>query len=165
MAILSYERAFLLIPRDQDLKINYEIANNKIKQKSSSLFVRKNVTLNKMYYQILAMFLFFIFCFSFSFFKSKIQFIFSIFTLMIFIVLVMNVFVFLKKKKVENEVAIVISENSNLYESPLSDGKIILPLFEGNKVLVKKRISQWSKVSKDLKTGWVKRTDIKEIVY
>jgi len=164
-AILNYERARLFIPRDSDLKANYQYAlslvQENVVQLKKPLIVRlwKNLredfTTSEM-----TLFLFFLY-FALGIIwilgmvlKISQRILISV-SGVILILFFSGIFLLAQKVSIESKVAIILKETPAKFE-PNEEATTHYTLYPGAKVFVIKKDATWLKVSRqDDKLGWV----------
>jgi tetratricopeptide (TPR) repeat protein len=170
-AILNYEKAMRLIPRDSDLKSNYEYAQSQIK----GGVVEPKLPWYRVAYE--AIFSFFTInglAFSLALLFTGILLIIlltidvpairkyrvGILAVLIIIFVLFSLALFKKASKVGKE-AIIIVKNTDAKFEPFDSATIHFTLYEGTKVTVISSKHSWCKIERsDKKTGWVKKTDL-----
>lgn len=170
-AVLNYERALRLMPRDSDLVSNYRLAKSLVKQKNPSekrMIVLKWLDRGMEYITlrqaiIMATFLYFILVIYiivtrvFKKYKS-----FSIPIIILILLLFITVLVPLAKKLEDFETGgVVVAKITDARFEPEKDAMVHFPLYEGMKVYITRRKGDWYKVSRpDGKLGWVDRSEV-----
>lgn len=176
-AILWYERARILDPANEDIKVNLEIANSQIKNKVDALPV---VFYMQWYYKMINRFnsdswawigfiLFIIFlgsiiAYLFSGFVNikKISFIVAIFSLLLF-TLSLHFSIQQKNNQLYNNYAIVF-DYSLVKSSPNHESSNLFQIHEGLKVEVIEELNEWSNIRlADGKQGWLPSENIERI--
>ena len=177
-AILNYERALLLNPRDKDARFNLEIAKLQTVDKiepvnkfflSEWLESLQNIFGTDAWSKIgIASFLLLIgslvlFFFSRKIMLKKIGFYTGIAWLVFTIAA--NIFAYGQKKKlVERNYAIVFAPTVTIKSSPDNSGNDLFLLHEGTKVLIKSQLGEWSEIQiADGHVGWIKNDNIEVI--
>ena len=175
-AIVNYERALRIAPRDRDIRMNLDLAGNmtvdKIKTREESFLLKliflpyEKMNLNELtaivsvfYLSIVALLIFSIF------FAEKRRIIF--YTTGVFAVFFMVFFVFLAAKiNAENFVthAVVISEKTDVRSGPKEDYLLQFTLHEGTKFKIIEERQGWYEIdlSKDLR-GWLPKDSVEII--
>lgn len=178
-AILNYERALLLQPGNENVRINLELANAKTIDKIVAIpdvfFVSWIENMSKMMSSdswakiSVVFFIFLLILLGFYFFiKSsrfqKIGFIGAI--LCFFVVLVANIFAFqLRKRLLSHNEAIVLLPSVIVRSTPSDSGTSLFILHEGTKVNIKDNLMhEWKEiVLEDGKVGWIPSSAIEII--
>ncbi len=174
MAILNYERARRLMPRDNDLLFNYRYARSLMKQQDPSyprsllegfvidLFeyvnLNENIIIGCFLYYAMIIFI----ILSLFFRRSRV---FSVFLGFVFAFAFMIQFAPLAYKIRELEQgAIVVADITDARFEPLRDADVHFPLYDGMKVDILRTEGNWRKVKRlDGKIGWVKNEAVKLI--
>ncbi len=173
-AILNYERARRLMPRDGDLISNYKYALSLIKEPELSGSEAWFVKLTNLFYKNFTVDEITVFC----------TFIF----LIIVFVMILNLFVKIKRWRfvsvisilvitfgtsiisitqrvlIYEKEAIVISTETEARFEPREDATVHFTVFEGMKVYVIQTKGEWCKVVRpDKKAGWIAKSDLEKI--
>lgn len=171
-AILYYERAKRLIPRDGDLNSNYKFAFSKIAFNVPvepswpvSVLDRFDMfTINE-----LAIILSFIFTAAFIFltaglFMNKIKrYTYIVLPVLIIIFLTFSFSLYKRISALDRE-AVITTENSEAKYEPLDNATTHFSLYEGMKVYVLELKTEWSKIRRpDGKIGWIRNRDMEKI--
>lgn len=172
-AILHYERAGRLIPRDSDLKANYEYAlvltkgRNGVPGKS---FWRKAIdrfiefyTLDEMILLLLGFSVLaggsHLLSLYFSWPKRRLAGC-LIFSALLFLIYLSGVII---KWQGEENLAIAVTATDSKFE-PREGAAIHFKIRRGGKVKILKKMGEWVKIKRpDGKTGWVKKEDLERI--
>jgi len=170
-AILNYERANVLIPRDNDLIFNLDYARGRMKQQdilyqtnllnSFLIMSARNISLNENIFLILFSFsLFFIFVIL-GLYVKKIRLLLNLLAVCFLSIAGLIVVPAYYKHYTNNYAAIIVDELTDARYEPLEDSSAHFPLYEGNKVFVLRRASDWLKVKRpDGKIGWIKNNTV-----
>ena len=172
-AILNYERALRMAPRDSDIQLNLRLtramAIDKINTQErgfildAALFLYDRMNINELTVTCSILYFFIIMLLVFSIFfvakRRKIFYTASVFGIILFIF-----FAFLLAKvHSENFVksGIVITENIDVRSGPKEDYLLQFTLHEGTKVSIIKETQGWYEIelSRDLK-GWIPKTSV-----
>jgi len=171
-AILYYERAKRLMPRDGDLKANYKFAFSKIafnvpEEPSWPVSVLDRFdmfTINE-----LAIILSFIFTAAFIFltaglFMNKIKrYTYIVLPVLIIIFLTFSFSLYKRISALDREV-VITTENSEAKYEPVDNATTHFSLYEGMKVYVLELKKEWSKIRRpDGKIGWIRTRDMEKI--
>ncbi len=170
-AILNYEKAMRLIPRDSDLKSNYEYARSLIKggiieakaqwyriafDRIFSLF-----TIDELAFSLAALFtgiLLFILATMYIFSIKKYRLGTLAVLIIIFVLFFMAIF---DKVSVVGKEAIIITKKTDAKFEPFDSATPHFTLYEGTKVAVVSSKNSWFRIERpDKKTGWVKASDL-----
>ena len=152
-AILNYERARRLIPRDSDLNTNYDYARQMVKYSAgtSKIFF----TINELC--LIAALLFLLALLAGLWRRYYLS-------ALLIIFLSLAVFFLIKQAEAVDKEAVVISASSPAYFEPRKDATVHYNLYEGAAVYLVSRDGDWYKVrSADGKSGWVVRQDMEII--
>lgn len=178
-AILNYERALLLTPGNEDVRVNLEIARNKTIDKIHTIpeifFVSwtksliSSMSMNAWAYWGIAFFILllvslYFFIFSRQVTIKKIGFLGSL--VCILLVVCTNMFASQQKKTLtDRNTAIVISPSVTIRSTPNENGTSLFVLHEGSKVVIKDNsMTGWKEITvEDGKVGWISSTDIEVI--
>jgi tetratricopeptide (TPR) repeat protein len=164
-AILYYEKAGRLIPRDGDLKANYQFAQSNIKYnvfEQSSWLKRASDTFNMFTINEIAIILsiltgsFFLFL-TVSIFIDKVK-RYSYIAIVVLIIFVIPFALSLYSKiaALDGEV-IIVAESVQAKFEPLDNATTHFTLYEGMKLYILELKKDWIKIKRhDGKTGWVK---------
>lgn len=169
MAILNYERAKRLIPRDADLRTNYDYALSKME--GGDLPVGGNMVTRKLIYiySFLTIDGVLILCSSIylacvllillSVVFQSIRKISVIIIISLVCFSLPSVFVLYNKYEGMNHDAIVLDKICDAKFEPFDEATTYFQLNEGNKVRIEKDKDNWTKVRRqDGKSGWIKDT-------
>jgi tetratricopeptide (TPR) repeat protein len=172
-AILNYERAKRLIPRDSDLKSNYKFARLRIEydvsgpsapwyERAFSIF--NMLTINEMTVLLSAVFvLAVLFLIARLFIAVAGRYSIS-FAAVLIIVVALIAFLLCSRVSLLDKEAIVISGSSEALFEPLDNATAHFTLYEGMKVHMLQSKKDWNKVKRaDGKVGWVRARDIEKI--
>ncbi len=172
-AILNYERAKRLIPRDSDLKSNYNFALSRIKynapETSASLLKRVTGIFNILSINEMTLLLSAVFVSAVFFFIARLYIQvtrrFSVFFMsVLIIVFILISFSLFNRISMLDKEAIVISESTEAGFEPFENATAHFTLYEGMKVYIVESKKGWRKVERfDGKSGWVRNQDIGKI--
>ena len=177
-AILNYERALLLSPGDDDIKVNLELARANIVDKIDVVdrsFIsiwfeglRNITTSNSWAILAIATFVLFllgvlVYIFGNNVVLKKIGFFGGL--LLLLVSIYANVASYKQKQKIlERNTAIVISPSVTIKSSPSDSGTELFILHEGTKVEITDKMGEWKEVKiEDGNRGWIKNDDIEII--
>jgi len=170
-AILNYEKAMRLIPRDSDLKSNYEYTQSLIKggvveataqwyrivfDKIFSLF-----TIDGLAFSLALLFTGILLTILLTMYVPAIR-KYRVGTLAVLIIIFVLFFmaIFEKVSAVGKE-AIIIAKNTDAKFEPFDSATTHFTLYEGSKVAIVSSKDPWYKIERyDGKTGWVKKLDL-----
>lgn len=171
-AILNYEKAMRLIPRDSDLKSNYEYAKSLIKggiiepklqwyrivfDRIFSLFTIDGLafSLAVLFTGILLIILLIMYVPSIRKYRVGVL---SV-LIIIFVIFFMAIF---EKASLVGKEGIIIVKNTDAKFEPFDSATTHFSLYEGIKVRMVSSKDSWYKIERsDKKTGWVKTSDLK----
>lgn len=170
LAILNYEKAKKLNPKDEDAEFNLRLANLKVVDKIETLpqlflvkwwngFVGMNSSEQWGFYLVISLWAGFlfgaIFIFTNNFSLKRISFFSMIFVLIITILF--SFFSFSQNKNEQREFAIVFSPNAYIKSAPDEQATDLFILHEGVKVQITDEVGEWKKIKlSDGKIGWMK---------
>jgi tetratricopeptide (TPR) repeat protein len=178
-AIVNYERALLLQPENEDIRINLEIARSKTVDKIDVIpdifFIswikdwRNSQSVDTWGKCGITFFVLFVVALYFFVFSKKAAFkrcglIGGFFFL--FVVIVTNLFALQQKKIFLNhETAIVVNSSVTVRNTPSDSGTSLFVLHEGSKVRISDdSMKEWKKIRlEDGKVGWARTSDIEII--
>ena len=172
-AVLNYERAMRLIPRDSDLRANYKFALSEIKYNVSDkrdtfykkmIFLFDELTLNETTAALSTIFVLVILFFAIRLYsiavRKKFVYIFSV----LFICFLVLSVAFYEKFSLIDREAVVTVENSDAGFEPVDNATTHFTLQEGMKIYILQSKKEWTKVRRsDGNIGWVKARDIERI--
>lgn len=177
-AILNYERAKELLPRDEDVQFNLQLANLQVVDKIEAvprLFVYRWAdsmlalfSLSTMGWIVYAFFMltltaFALFLFSRTYTQKRL----SMFAGLVFsaaLILTMIGFGVQSYKESNTEFAIVMSDVANIKAAPDSKGNDLFVLHKGLRVQVLDGVNHWRKIRlADGKVGWIPEEDCESI--
>jgi tetratricopeptide (TPR) repeat protein len=178
-AIVNYERALLLQPENEDIRVNLEIARSKTVDKIDIIpdifFVswikdwRNSQSVDTWGKCGITFFVLFVIAIYFFVFSKKALFkrsgLISGFFFLI-VVIIANVFALQQKKIFLNhDIAIVVSPGVTVRNTPSDSGTSLFVLHEGSKVLISDdSMKEWKKIRlEDGKVGWAPASDIEVI--
>ena len=164
-AVLNYERAKRLIPRDGDLKSNYKFALSRIKSSlpetygswsKRALAVFNAMTLNEITLILSAVFLaavfFLIYCLYIPVSGRYFRMIVSGF-LIVFVIVAFSLF---KRISVLEREAVIVSGSPEALFEPFENATKHFTLYKGMKVYVLQSKKEWLKIRRsDGKVGWI----------
>ena len=165
-AVLNYERARRIMPRDADLRTNYNFALSQVKQNFSAMakpyFLRaihiysNALTINEMAIIFLILFISLIIVFIISLYiKSFKRYIFFIAPVIIILITINIISLFLQARLLGKK-AVIIAESVESRFEPLGSATPHFRLFEGTAVLIIEKRGSWYKVERpDNRIGWV----------
>lgn len=171
-AILNYEKARRLIPRDGDLKSNYQFALSKIKYnvtEESSWFQRANnkfnmFTINELTIILSCIFMSIFLIMILSIFIKKAGRYFLIFLALLLIIFIPFTFTLYNKIEALDKEAIVIAENVEAKFEPMGSATTHFTLYEGMKIYLLDLNKEWIKIRRhDGKVGWINDKDMEKI--
>lgn len=172
-AILNYERARRLIPRDSDLKSNYGFARSQMEynasEKSAPWFKRvfhifDMLSINEMTVLLSALFTAVVIFLIIRLFLPAARKFSVIFLLvsMIFVLLI-SVSLFYRITLLDKE-AVVITESLEAGFEPIDNSTVHFTLYEGMKIQIVQSKKEWVKIKRpDGKVGWVMGRDVEKI--
>ncbi|KPJ99437.1 MAG: hypothetical protein AMK71_09760 [Nitrospira bacterium SG8_35_4] len=171
-AILNYERAQRLIPRDSDLKSNYTFALSRlqydISEKTSWMKKVINVfhflSLNEMTILLSSVFVLLVLFFILRlFFHGVRKYTFPI-TACLMLAIVLLAIPLVERVTLLDTEAVVISENAEVRFEPLDNATTHFTLYEGMKITVLQSRQEWARIRRsDGKVGWIKSGEIEKI--
>ena len=177
-AILNYERAKKLNPRDEDIKHNLTIANAYVVDKIDIIpeFFLKNWITNIVNMTssdnwaiisissfILFLLLFLIYLFSGRIGIKKLSFWLGI---LIFFISILSFYSSLRRKQLLTlrNSAIIITPTVTAKSSPAETGVDLFVIHEGARIKIVDSIDVWNEIKlSDGKRGWIRKTDLTEI--
>ncbi len=171
-AILNYERARRLIPRDSDLKTNYQFAASKIAYNTSEgpswlqrSYDRFNMfTLNEVTIILSCIFISILLFLTGSIFVIRMRRYSYIVLGLSFIVFMIFSFSLYGKVSVQDSEAVIISENAEAKYEPMVTATTHFSLYEGMKVYVLEFKKEWVKIRRpDGKIGWIMTREMEKI--
>ena len=171
-AILNYERAKRLIPRDSDLKSNYKFAASQIpydiSEKSSWIKKVINVflflSLNEMTVLLSSAFALLVLFFILRLFiRGLKKFTFPVAACLMLTIILLSIPLVERINLLDSQ-AVVISENPEVRFEPRDNATTHFTLYEGMKITVLQSKQEWTKIRRDDgKVGWVRSGEIEEI--
>lgn len=173
-AILYYERAKRLIPRDSDLKKNYEFAFSEIgsqdpvsSQKTLSSWMDKiygGFNINELTLILSVVYLLILLMIVLGILRKRVTFFASVFTL-VFIFYAIFGAIYLKNRLSDiGKEIIVIDKISDIKYGPFDDANTYFQVYEGDKLKIILTQDKWIKVKRsDNKSGWMKNDGIEVI--
>ncbi len=172
LAILHYERAKRLIPRDGDLKSNYRFARSKVRYKvPATLSWYKRVlnrfdmiTLNENAILLSCIFISMLLLLSLRMFMIKLDTYFRVISVLLMVVFFLLAFSLYNKIETLNREAVILAEKTDARFEPLESATTHFTLYEGMKVYISDGKKGWIKTMRsDGKTGWVREQDVGKI--
>lgn len=172
-AILNYERALRLIPRDRDIRLNLGLARSMAVDKidvsekgfilNVILFLYRRMNIDELTMLVLTMYLVVILVLIFSiFFVAKRKIIFYNIGILIAPLILFSIFL-ISKIHSENfvEKAVILAEKINVRSGPKEDYLLQFSLHEGTIVRVVKERQSWYEIdlSRDLR-GWLPKDSV-----
>ncbi len=177
-AILNYERAAQLLPRDEDVQFNLQLANLQVVDKIEAvprLFIYRWIdsmlglfslsTMGWIAYSffVLTLAAFAVFLFARTYTQKRI----SMFAGLLFsaaLILTMIGFGVQSYTEANTEFAIVMSDVANIKAAPDSKGNDLFVLHKGLRVQVLDSVNRWRKIRlADGKIGWIPEEDCESI--
>jgi len=170
-AILNYERAKRLMPRDADCDANYKFVMSKIRgpvlpQRGMWEWrplrqYYSSFTANGLLWISSGLYILVIVILLFAIYHPYAGRRFVITALLIFICLICNLFITWHKISMTGAEAIVIVPNVESHYGPSDSATVFFKLHEGMKVTVLKKKDDWYKIRRaDGKIGWVHKEDL-----
>jgi tetratricopeptide (TPR) repeat protein len=171
-AILNYERARRLIPRDSDLKSNYKFALSRlqydISEKSSWMKRVINVfhflSLNEITILLSSAFVLLMLFFILRLFiRGLRKYTFLIAVCVILAIILLSI-PLVERITLLNTEAVVIAENPEVRFEPLDSATTHFTLYEGMKITMLETKQEWARIRRaDGKVGWIKNGEIEKI--
>lgn len=177
-AILNYERARKIIPNDDDVNFNLQLANVQLIDKVESipeLFIYRwfdslltIFSLEKMVWMIYGLFLaalgsFTIFLFARTYERKRYS-LMSGMILSFFLAIGIANFLIESYRESNSEFAIVMTDVANIKSAPDSKGNDLFVIHRGIKVQVLDSVNKWSKIRlADGKVGWIPEKEVESI--
>jgi len=177
-AILNYERAKKIIPNDDDVEFNLQLARVQLVDKVESipeLFIYRWIdsilsafSLHTMVWMIYFLFLAVLGLFSVFLFtrtvESKRYSLMSAMFLTFFLVIGIANFLIQSYRQSNSEFAIVMTDVANIKSAPDSNGNDLFVIHRGIKVQVLDSVNKWSKIRLvDGKVGWIPEKEVETI--
>ena len=177
-AILNYERAKQLLPRDEDVQFNLQLANLQVVDKIDAvprLFVYRWIdsmlalfSLSTMGWIVYSFFILTLAAFAFFLYaRTYTQKRLSMFGGLVFsaaLILTMIGYGVQSYKESNTEFAIVMSDVANIKAAPDSKGNDLFVLHKGLRVQVLDSVNHWRKIRlADGKVGWIPEDDCESI--
>ena len=177
-AILNYERARQLLPRDEDVQFNLQLANLQVVDKIDAvprLFVYRWAdsmlalfSLSTMGWIVYSFFILTLAAFAFFLYaRTYTQKKLSMFAGLVFstaLILTMIGYGVQSYKETNTEFAIVMSDVANIKAAPDSKGNDLFVLHKGLRVQVLDSVNHWRKIRlADGKVGWIPEEDCESI--
>ena len=174
-AILNYERAKRLMPKDSDLRSNYEYALSKAEKDHSAVqyknvFIRINnkifegFTLDGMTLFLSSLWLLIVICLGVSMFMSDMRtYMFILIGISIMLMLT-GAIEFKERRDALNSESIIVDKAAEARFAPFDTGTVYFKLLEGDKVYIIDSKDDWCRVKRpDGKLGWVKSSSLELI--
>ncbi len=165
-AVLNYERAKRLIPRDSDLKSNYRFALSRTKsnvsETSSPLFkkaaaVFDTLTINEITVMLSSVFVVIILFFIVRLYvniSARNSLLFVSLSVVVFVIVAFSLF---GRTSILDREAVVVSESTEVRFEPFENATTHFTLYEGMKIEIVQYRKEWMKVRRpDGKIGWIK---------
>ena len=173
MAILYYEKARRLIPRDSDLKSNYNFARSEVKydivDDSIPWFKRIFHVFNMLSINEMTVFLSALYALTMLFLISRLfipaarKYSLVVMSGLLIFVMLISVSLYQRITLFEKE-AVVIAESAEAGFEPVDNATIHFTLYEGMKINILQSKKEWVKIRRpDGKIGWVKKSKIEMI--
>jgi tetratricopeptide (TPR) repeat protein len=172
-AILNYERARRLAPRDSDLKSNYRFAQSLLKlnlseisapwyKKASDILVF--LTVNELTVFVSVIYTCIIFLMIIKLFAPVGRKTYAVLFSFLIIIFAFTVFSLFSRVSVIEREAIVISDRPEVKFEPFESATTHFILQEGRKIYLIQTKKDWVKIKRpDGKTGWIRSMDIEKI--
>jgi tetratricopeptide (TPR) repeat protein len=171
-AILNYERSRRFIPRDSDLKTNYQFAVSKIAYNTSEapswpqrFYDRFNIfTLNEITIIFSCIFISVLLFLTVSIFVLRLRRYSYMVLGVAFIVFMTFAFSLYGKVSALDSEAVIISQNAEAKYEPADTATTHFSLYEGMKIYVLELKREWVKVRRpDGKIGWIRTRDMEKM--
>ncbi len=172
-AVLHYERAKRLIPRDSDLKSNYELALAQVRYNLSespqqwfekilpALYILTINEITVLLSVILTLVALFLTVRLFVTFSRNISLIILILSIVVLIFLACSLF---NRISLLEREAIVITKSSEVRFEPVKNATVHFTLYEGMKVYLFQSKKDWNKIKRaDGKVGWIRSKEMENI--
>ncbi len=172
-AVLNYERAKKLIPRDKDLESNYEYAKSLISNgiaKPKRLFLRKLVdefyaqfTLNETTVLLALIYALILLILTVRIFlkADKLRKCSLIAIVILVVFFTASSFALYKKISILGKEAIVVVKDAEAKFEPFDRATTHFTIYEGTKIYILAVKDDWSKIKRsDKKVGWIKKTSL-----
>lgn len=173
MAVLNYERAKRLIPRDSDLKSNYRFALSRTKSNLSETsrpwFKKAAAVFDTLTVNEITVMLSSIFVVTILFFIVRLYVRISGKNSLLFVslsVVVFGIVVFLLFSRISivDREAVVVSESTEVRFEPFENATTHFTLYEGVKIEIIQSRKEWMKIRRpDGKIGWIKNQAAEKI--
>ncbi|MFC1620859.1 tetratricopeptide repeat protein [Candidatus Omnitrophota bacterium] len=175
-AIVNYERALRLAPRDKDILLNLKLARSMTVDKIETpergfllnfiLFPYDRLTVNELtiFVSVFYLLIILLLIFSIFFIEKRIAIFYNV-GIITFLLIIFSIFL---SSKIRNEnfvkEAVVVSEKVNVRSGPKDDYLLQFTLHEGTKVRVVEERQLWYEIdlSKDLR-GWLPKDSVERI--
>lgn len=171
-AVLNYERAKRLIPRDSDLKSNYKYALSQINVTGSkpgswsdkAFGIFKLLTLNELTLLLSAIFVIIILFLIARLFIPMRKKTFSLSVSCLIIIFAFTAVSLINRVKMINSEAVIVSDSPEAKFEPIEGATTHFTLHEGMKIHVIQSKKEWVKIKRaDGKTGWIQKRTIENI--
>jgi len=174
MAILNYERAKRLAPRDADCLANYKFARAKI---TGPVFDQRgiwgwrllrryyeNFTVNGLLLITSGLYILAVIMLLIAIFRGERAHLLVITASLLFLCMILNIFIVWHKVDVSRSEAVITVPQTETHFGPSDTATVFFKLREGMKVNVLKEKDDWCKVRRaDGKTGWLHKEDLERI--
>lgn len=165
-AILNYERAKRLLPRDMDVNANYRFASSKVNQPAGEKTgfwewrpLRRyytNFSVKGLIWISSSLYVFLLAAILLAFYRHEISRKLWITASVLFVCLILNLFVVWHVARNQRTEAIVMVPNADAHYGPSDSATVFFKLYEGTKVNILKEKDGWSRVRRlDGRNGWV----------
>ncbi len=170
-AILNYEKAMRLIPRDSDLKSNYEYAKSLIKSSISKPKTRwyriafervfSLFTIDGLAFSLAVIFTIILLIILLTMYIPSIRkYRIGVMAVLVIIFILFSIALYEKVSIIGKE-AIIITQKTDAKFEPFDTATTYFTLYEGMKVYVVSLKDSWCKIERsDKKAGWVKTSDL-----
>jgi len=171
-AILNYERAKRLVPRDSDLKSNYAFAISRLQYDISekSSWMKRVIdlfhflSLNEMTILLSSAFVLIVIFFILRLFIRGLRKHTFAVTSCLTVSIILLCIPLVERITLLDKEAVAISENPAVRFEPLDYATTHFTLYEGMKITVLQAKKEWAKIRRaDGKVGWIKSADIEKI--
>jgi len=167
-AILNYERARRLMPRDSDLRSNYEYARSSVKRDIIHRLpfyerivynITENLTIDGVTVSLSVVYIFIILTIIAAIYLKPFKKYANFIVLVLIITFILCSIAFRNKINLLNREAIITVENVEVKFEPSEKATTHFTLYEGMKVYVFPSNGDWCKVERpDGKIGWIKKS-------
>ncbi len=172
-AVLNYERAKRLMPRDSDLGANYRFALSEIKYNVSGradtfyqkiIFLFDELTVNETTAALSAVFIAIILLIAIRLYSIAVRKKFIYIAAVLLTCFLVLAFALYEKVSLIDKEAVVLAESSDARFEPVETATTHFTLHEGMKIYMIQMKKEWAKVRRaDGNVGWVKAEDIEKI--